>query len=192
MIEIYLIATGAIFFAWLFLLVKQAQKGSGADEEIKPRPIVPVNLMDSNEAVIVAEARGRIVYANDQAREWFGIDGGTPNLMLMAQMVQPSDTLHDLIADAGHASFRLGQKRVEAVSHPIPSTEGRRMIVVLREQGATAVQTYTEFDPLRALTILNDMGQVVGSGLDLVSAVDAPAQPGSIDSLRCSGTDALG
>ncbi len=173
MIEIYLIATGAIFFAWLFLLVKQAQKGSGADEEIKPRPIVPVNLMDSNEAVIVAEARGRIVYANDQAREWFGIDGGTPNLMLMAQMVQPSDTLHDLIADAGHASFRLGQKRVEAVSHPIPSTEGRRMIVVLREQGATAVQTYTEFDPLRALTILNDMGQVVGSGLDLVSAVDA-------------------
>jgi PAS domain S-box-containing protein len=173
MIEVYLVITGLIFLAWLYALVRQTQRGLGREVKLTGRPIVPVNLLDSDEAVVVAEGRGRIVYANTQARNWFGIDGGTPSLSAMAQMVQPADTLHDLFADTGHAAFRLGQRRIEAVSHAIPGTQGQQMIVVMRELTASALPTYSEFDPLRALAILDDIGQAVGLGLDVNATVDA-------------------
>ncbi|MBN1963023.1 MAG: GAF domain-containing protein, partial [Anaerolineae bacterium] len=176
MVEAYpiiMILTGVIFFAWLYVLVRQTQRGLGGEEIAPSRPIVPVNLLESDEAVIVAEGRGRVVYANDLARQWFGVDGGTPNLTLMAQMIQPADTLHDLLADAGHAAFRLGPRRIEAVSHPIPGPEGRRMVVVMRELTAAALPIVTDFDPLRALAIQSDISRAVGAGLDLDATVDA-------------------
>ncbi|NDJ77447.1 MAG: GAF domain-containing protein, partial [Chloroflexi bacterium] len=173
MIEVYLIITGLIFFAWLMVLVRQTQQGLRADDTPATRSIIPVNLVEADEAVVVAEARGRVVYANDLARDWFGVNGGTPNLHLMAQMVQPSDTLHDLFADAGHASFRLGPRRIDAVSHAIPGTEGRKMVVVMREMTATSLPAYADFDPLRALSIIHDISQATGTGLDLNAAVDA-------------------
>ncbi|MBI5957302.1 MAG: GAF domain-containing protein, partial [Chloroflexi bacterium] len=171
MIEVYLIITGLVFFAWLYALVRQAQKGMEVESAAPSRPVVPLNLMDSPEAVIVAEGRGRIVYINDATRQWFGLDGGTPNLTLMSQRIQPSDSLLDLLAGPGHASFRLGQRQIEAVSHIIPGGAGQRMVIVMREIVATAIQAYTDYDPLRALAILNDISLAVGVGLDLQNTV---------------------
>ncbi|MBN2303808.1 MAG: GAF domain-containing protein [Anaerolineae bacterium] len=172
MVEVYLIITGLVFFAWLYALVRQAQRGFGSEPAPTARPVVPVNLMDSDEAVIVAEGHGRIVYANPPARQWFDINGGAPNLSLMASMTQPADTLHDLMAEDGHASFRLGQRQIEAVSHTIPAPGGRQMVVVMRERTSAALPTYHEFDPVRALAILQDISQAVGSGLSLTATVD--------------------
>ncbi|MBN1203181.1 MAG: GAF domain-containing protein [Anaerolineae bacterium] len=175
MVEVYLVITGLglVLFTWLYFLVRQIQQGFDSEYEARPRPVVPVNLMDSDEAVLVAEGRGRIVYANDLARQWFGMNGGVPNLALMAQMVHPPDTLHDLFADVGHASFHLGQRRIEAVSHAIPSPSGQRMVVVMREVSArAAMQPLTDFDPLRAMAILSDISSAVGAGLDLDAIVN--------------------
>ncbi len=171
MVEIYLVITGLIFFAWLYALVRQTGRGMSS-EPVEARPVVPVNLMESDEAIVVAEGRGRIVYANGLARQWFGMNGGTPSLSLMSQMVQPADTLYDLFADGGHGSFRLGGRRIEAVSHPVPGAEGRRMVVVMRELTAAALQSYTEFDPLRAVAIMTDISHAVGSGLDLDTTIE--------------------
>lgn len=173
MVEVYLIVTGVIFFAWLYALIRQTQQSIDAEQMAVSRPVVPVNLMDTDEAVVVAEGRGRIVYVNDLARRWFGIDGGTPNLTLMAQQVQPPDMLHDLFAEAGHATFRLGQRRIEAVSHTVPGEEGRRLVVIMREVTADALQAYSEFDPIKALTIMSDISQIVGTELELDSTVDS-------------------
>ena len=114
MVEVYLIITGIIFFAWLYALVRQTQRGYAAPQPDSLRPVVPVNLFEGDDAVVVAEGRGRIVYANDSARQWFGIDGGAPNLALMSQQIYPRDALHDLVAGSGHATFRLGQRQIEA------------------------------------------------------------------------------
>ncbi len=167
MIEVFLFIIGLVFLAWLYELVQQALKGTDAENLAPPRPVVPLNLMDSDEAVIVSEGRGRIAFANQSARDWFGMNGGVPNLNLMSQHVQPPDALHDLLAGAGHSSFRLGQRQVEAVSHAIPGAEGQRMVIVMREMTASAFQAYTDFDPLRALAILSDISQGVGAGLDM-------------------------
>ena len=96
MIEAYLILTGLIFAAWIALLVRQARRNADG-EWAAERPIVPLTLAEGDEAVVVAEDRGRVVYANDQARAWFGTDGGTPDLTLMAQMIQPADAFLDLL-----------------------------------------------------------------------------------------------
>jgi PAS domain S-box-containing protein len=173
MIEVYLILTGLIFFAWLYVLVRQTQRGLSSEQNMTPRPVVPVNLVDSDEAIVVAEDRGRVVYANDRAREWFGTNGGTPNLGVMARMAQPADTLHDLFAGAGHASFRIGQRRVDAVSHAIPGTDGRKMVIVMREMTASSFQSYAEFDPLQALAIMSDISQAVSGRMDLDLTIDA-------------------
>jgi len=173
MIEVYLIITGGIFFAWLYALVRQTQQGFSRAQAAKARPVVPVNLADSDEAILMAEGRGRIVYANDAARRWFGLNGGAPNLTLIAQMIQPPDSLYDLLADAGYASFRLGQRQIEAVSHVIPSEAGERTVVVMRELTGAFLPTFTEYDPLRALAVLDDMTQAIHANMDLGQAVDA-------------------
>ncbi len=162
MVEVYLIVTGLVFFAWLYALVRQTQR-STSDEHIKTlRPVVPLNLRQSDEAVLVAGERGRIVYANETAHRWFGLDGGQPDLSLMAHQVHPQDALYDLLAGAGRMSFRLGQRQVEAVSHTIPTPEGPRIVVVMREAGGERAATYTEYDPLIALAIMAEISEVTG------------------------------
>src|SRR5436305_3027316 len=69
--------------------------------------VVPVNLLDNENAVLVAEGRGHLVFANPMAREWFGLNGGEPDLELMADIVRPSDTFLELFGKEGQASFRV-------------------------------------------------------------------------------------
>ncbi len=173
MIEVFLILTGLVFAAWLYALVRQMQRGGSVDQGAPPRPVVPLNLRESDEAVLIAEGRGRIVYVNEPARQWFGIDGGAPNLSLMAQRVHPADALHDLLAGTGQAAFRLGQRQIEAVSHVIPTAEGQRTIVVMRELHADAVMTYTDYDPLRALAIITEISEASGKDMNLNATVEA-------------------
>jgi len=85
MLEISLILIGLVFFVWLFVLVRQVQRGLDAGHEALARPVVPVSLPPSDDAMIVAEGRGHIVFANEPARRWFGLDGETPTLTVMAR-----------------------------------------------------------------------------------------------------------
>ncbi len=172
MIEVFLIVIGVIFFAWLYALLRQTQHTMVSGSEAAARPVVPVSLAPSDEAVLLAEGRGRIIWANDIARQWFEMDGGTPSLGLMTQMITPSDVLLDLLAEGGHASFRLGKRRIEAVSHAVPEAGGRRMVVVMREGLAGGGSSITDFDPLRAMAITTDISQVVGAGLTLSATIE--------------------
>ncbi len=172
MVEVYLIVTGLVFFAWLYALVRQTQRSSDTEQLRSLRPVVPLNLRKSDEAVLVAGERGRIVYANETARRWFGLDGGQPDLSLMAHRVHPQDALYDLLAGAGRMSFRLGQRQMEAVSHTIPTPEGARIVVVMREAGGERVASYTEYDPLIALAIMAEVSEVTGQSPELNKAVE--------------------
>ena len=175
-VEVTLIITGLVFIAWLYMLVRQTQRSLGPDHTAPTRPVVPLNLTDAEEAIIISEDRGRIVYANDAARDWFGIDGGAPNLALMAERTRPSDSLLDLLAGEGYASFRVGQRSIEAVSHSIPVPGGRQTMVVMRELTGRGLQSYAEFDPLRALAIVGDISRSIGHELQLSGTVDAILQ----------------
>ncbi len=173
MIEVYLILTGIIFFAWLYALVRQTQRSAQGDQTAPPRPIVPVNLMDTDEAIVVSEGRGRIVYVNGPARLWFGMDGGAPNLATIVRRhparrhaARAAGQPGTRLAAPGSAPHRSGLSRYPRRGRPA-------MILVMRELGVTAAPAFSDFDPLRALAILSDISQAVGSRLDLESTIDA-------------------
>src|SRR5579859_4934279 len=111
------------------LLVRERRRVPDRMDE----PVVAVNLADNNNAVIVAEGRGHIVFVNDKARLWFGMNGGEPNLEVLAEQAHPADNFLELFGKEGQASFKLGPRRVEATSHYIPRQDIPQLVVVLRE-----------------------------------------------------------
>ena len=173
MLEASLILIGLIFFAWLFVLVRQAQRGLDAGRDTSARPVVPVRLPPSDDAVVVAEGRGHVVFANESARRWFGLDGETPSLAVLARQARPAETLYDLFAHPGRAALRIGPRHVEAISHAIPGPDGERMVLLLRELagGALSAAASAQFDALRALTIAEDISRAASAQIDLSALV---------------------
>ncbi|GAB4413485.1 MAG: hypothetical protein Kow00106_08350 [Anaerolineae bacterium] len=173
MVEVSLIVIGVVFFAWLVAVVWQAQRGAVPEHAGESRAFVPLLLPPSEEALLVAEGRGHIVFVNEPARRWFGLDGGTPHLAAIARQIRPVDSFYELLAQPGHAALRVGNRQVEAISQAIPGPQGQRMIVLMRELDATAHPLAFEFDPLRALTVAEDISRAASSSLDLPSLVRA-------------------
>lgn len=173
MLEFSLILIGLIFFVWLFVLVRQAQRGLDVGHEALARPVVPMSLLSSDDAVIVAEGRGHVVFANESARRWLGLDSETPTLTVMARQVRPAETFYDLLAQPGRAALRIGPRQVEAVSHLIPTSDGERMVLLLRERSGDAPAVPVEFDPLRALSIAEDISRAAATSADLPALAEA-------------------
>ena len=86
-----LLALGFITLVYLFVLVLQWRSTRELMVEDDGKPIVPVNLVENDNAVVVAEGRGRLIYLNDKARNWFEMNSDEPNLSTMANRVQPPD-----------------------------------------------------------------------------------------------------
>ncbi len=163
--EMLLIGVGLAFLVWLWAFTYQLMNSRTRTRTVDTKRVIPVNLLNNKDAVIVAEGRGHLVYMNDRAREWFNLNGGDPNLSVLAAHIQPEDLFHDLFADEGRATLRLGLRRIEAVSHIIPTTEGRRTVVVLRE-----IETEIEedqFDTSSALMVVQEISQTITSSIDL-------------------------
>ncbi len=166
-VEIFFVIIGLAFILWLWGFTYQLLRSRRYEPQVEEKPILPVNLLDNNDGVIVAEGRGHLVYINQNARNLFGLNGGDPNLTSLSSRVEPSDVFQDLFADEGRASFRLGMKRVQAASHAIPTTEGRRMVVVLRDASREASEDEDLLDPERALMVVQEVSQTIAGGLDL-------------------------
>ncbi|HLA44198.1 MAG TPA: hypothetical protein VJZ27_12220 [Aggregatilineales bacterium] len=62
---IVLLVLGVITLAYLFFLVRQWRltRELVLEDDLE-KPIVPVNLVDNDNAVLVAEGRGRLIYVN--------------------------------------------------------------------------------------------------------------------------------
>src|SRR5689334_7178304 len=97
---------GLVIFLWLYFWTRQREKlGStpGMEQVIQSVPSA-----SGDDAVLVSKEHGQLVYANDRARTWLGMNGSSPHLEHIAQMVQPSDSFLELFAGEGQASFQLG------------------------------------------------------------------------------------
>ncbi len=128
-------------------------------------PVVAVNLTDNNNAVIVAEGHGHLVFANDKARSWFGMDGGEPNLELMAQRAQPAEPFIELFGKEGRASFQVGPRRVEATSYYVPRPDMSQLVVVMRELVGPTQRA--ERDPAHAMQVVGEIAELTNAGLRL-------------------------
>src|SRR5439155_2909901 len=154
-----------------WLLARWRRQGQRYTEKL-PESVVPVNLLDNENAVVVAEGRGHLVFANEMARDWFGLNGSEPNLELMADVVQPPDTFLELFGKEGQASFRIGTRRIEATSHYIPRQDAPQMVIVMREL-VTATYDKGALDPVQAMNVVSEITQTISRSLKLDQTLDS-------------------
>ncbi|MGH2523689.1 MAG: hypothetical protein ACRDH2_14390, partial [Anaerolineales bacterium] len=93
---------------------------------------LPVDTEGIEAGVLLAQG-GRVLFANERAREFFGLNGQTPNLERLAQKAQPAETFRELFLVEGRADLSIGDRRVEATSLKMQSQTGAlpQFVVVL-------------------------------------------------------------
>src|SRR5574341_1003566 len=136
---------------------------------------LPVERQPTDTAVLVAQPGGRVLFVNDRAKQFFGLDGEDPNLWRMAQRARPSDTFLELFAAEGRASLNIGDRQVDATSLRVPEDEygPSRFVVLIRETGQMPELTLADERTASALTIIADVGQAITASLDLNETYEA-------------------
>src|SRR6185436_11857845 len=77
---------------------------------LQPHVASPVTLpleRESETGLLLTQAGGQVLFVNQRARQFFGMDGQEPNLWRMAQQTQPLDTFLELCATEGIASVNI-------------------------------------------------------------------------------------
>ncbi len=163
---VVLIIAGAVLIGLALLTAQIAsrrrQRSIGSEDLA-----IPLNLASVNDGVLVAEVGGRITFANETARAWFGLESSAPDLWLLAQKVRPSDSFLELFATEGQASFTIGEREIEASSHRVAVGESTQFIVVLREEAPLPVLGREERGSGRALHVLSEVTRQINASLDM-------------------------
>src|SRR5918995_4369185 len=74
-----------------------------------------------NEAVLIVQIGGRVEYANDLTREWFGLrEGEQPDLERLIRRARPAEDFLNLCARQGQKRLSVGGRLVDATSYQIP------------------------------------------------------------------------
>jgi PAS domain S-box-containing protein len=127
----------------------------------------------SSEAVLLASAHGRLLFANAAARQLLRLDGEA-DLEWLASRARPSEQFLDLFIEPGRAAFQYEDRWLEGVSHQIPSAGELRMVVMLR---ALAPQTGDAPAALLsladAMSIIDEIGDTVIASLGVEQVVQA-------------------
>ena len=164
-----LIAGVVVFVAHRRRRVKSSVPAAGSDFDHLPTQ------QANDQAVLLVQAGGRIVYSNAIAREWFGYRHHAPNLERLARRASPGDVFLGLCATEGQARFLLDGRLVEAVSYPVPLArdQAAAMLVTLRRLKLTRFEGYREEGQLAETELVSEISQAVSSSLELDSTLFA-------------------
>ena len=99
---------GLVIIAGLFVWSRQRQAlGFISVEDHNSAIDLPV--ASGDDAVLVSREHGQLVFVNENARKWLGMNGGDPSLEYIAAMAQPTDSFLELFAgatrNAGHGAY---------------------------------------------------------------------------------------
>ncbi|MBI5671566.1 MAG: GAF domain-containing protein [Chloroflexi bacterium] len=169
---VILLLGGLVLTVGLILWALQRQRlGYIPGEQAAPAGI-DLPLASSEDAILVSREHGQLVFVNDRARRWIGLNGGEPNLEWIAQLAQPADNFLDLFQREGQASFQLGSRWVEASSHTIPAGGERRTVVVMRELSAGTTNPEA-LDLSLAMATINEIGETVNASMSMEQLLQA-------------------
>jgi PAS domain S-box-containing protein len=181
-----IIAGGLVVYLWLWAWSQERRKiGQALDVEVMLNQVPSV---DSNNAVLISREHGQIIYANDAARRWVGMNGGDPNLEAIAAKASPSDSFLELFTTERQSSFQMSGRWIEASSHRVPVGQEVRTVVVMRELSAGAISG-DSLDLSKAMNIINEIGDTLNASMGQAQMVQAilsiigkyvPAEAGEI------------
>ncbi len=162
-----MLVIGAVVFS-AALASRRRQQRFGSEE-----PGIPVNLASVSDGVLVAGLGGQIVFANETARAWFGVETGDPDLWRLAQTVSPPEAFLELFAAEGQASFSLGERNIEAASHRVAVGASSQFIVIMREEAPLPTLDREERGSTRALQVIGEIVQAINASLNLSTTLRA-------------------
>ncbi|MGB1288526.1 MAG: GAF domain-containing protein, partial [Aggregatilineales bacterium] len=169
------IFVGLLTFAGLLIWVRQREQ-SVQIAEMNAIPGAAIeqneNMLQNDEAVIVTTAHGQVVHVNALLRQWLNLDGAfLPGLEDVAQGVQPVDNFFHLISSETQTAFRLGARWVDASSHFVPSPDGARMVLTLKEaqQGQASDMHHNghHLDVSQVFQVMGEIGETVDASMGM-------------------------
>lgn len=143
-----------------------------------PSPVtLPVEPDPDTGVVVAQQPGGRVVFANERARKFFGLNGDTPNLEAMSRRVRPTDTFLELFSTSGTARLSLGHsgQQLEATSLVIPTEVGLpgRVVVMFREAGRLLEFGTTDERASQTLSVVAEVIRAITGQLELESLYEA-------------------
>ncbi len=155
---------GAVAVAWIYLWSRMHGERPGQidfDDVLRDVPAA-----SNGDALLVSREHGKLVYVNESARRWLGMNGEAPHLEQIARVAEPVGNFLELFVSEGQSSFQLGQRWVEASSHRIPTAGETRTVVVMRELSSTT-QNPDVLDMALAMHVINRIGETIHAAMGL-------------------------
>ncbi|RPI88295.1 MAG: GAF domain-containing protein [Chloroflexi bacterium] len=159
---------GVGFFALAFFLLRAVPRVQPVEYPIAYPP-VPPGIMAINDAVLLVQSGGRVMFINQVAREWFGVLDEELNLERLTRRVRPSETFLGLCASEGQARFSLNGIFIEGTSYFIPYEGTHAILVTLHRPQVTAISPSSVQSGVheQTLDIFAEISQSMASSLDL-------------------------
>lgn len=111
---------------------------------------------------------------NQEAREWFGLLEGEPNLEHLARQARPNDIFMGLCASQGTARFSLNGLFVEGTSYSIPYESRSAVLVSIHRPQVTAIGSAGAGEvPTHTIDIFAELSRTMASNLDLQATLKA-------------------
>lgn len=163
------IGLASLFLVWAVLNVlprsQNTTKGSGA------LPNLP-EVQQSTDAVLIAEAGGRVGYLNALARQWFALGEDEPaDLERLVRRVRPMDDFLDVCSHPGQKRLTVNGKLLEATSYEVPGAFPM-VLVSFRALDLTPILSSGEASD-SILKVSTDFSQAIASSLDLGTTIQA-------------------
>ncbi len=126
-----------------------------------------VPTMDEEEsAVILVTPHGQLVHINDATRRMFGTNGDVPSLEYIVSNINPSDNFFALFNKTAQTSFQLNEQWVSATSHTIPTDEGRRIVITMREMTNENIDG-SGVDFSLAMSMIKQIGDLTNASMNI-------------------------
>ena len=119
-IGVLLFLLGLVFVILTLLFLRLIPRLPGAPGHKPATPVASTLLDTSEEAVLVVQTGGRILYINQPARDLFSYWEPAPNLENLARRSRPSEVFLALCAGQSHARFMLKGRFIEGSSFYLP------------------------------------------------------------------------
>lgn len=171
--EFIAIFMGGLIFLFLILWTRNREKIEADSAGNLMRDFGGEDVQN-NAAVLVTSQYGTLLHINKVAREWLGLKNIEPDLNDIEQFCEPRDNFVSLLAHEGQSAFQISGRWVEATSHYVPSPDGIRVVLIMREMKQQNVQSANQegvMDVSTTIAIINEIGDTVNASMGVELAL---------------------
>ncbi|MDH5505775.1 MAG: GAF domain-containing protein, partial [Anaerolineae bacterium] len=167
-----LIITAVVLYVMIRILLRVVPLIRPNSQRASQKPVIRLDIPPNDDAVLIVQPGGRVVYASPVVREWFGLSAEEePNLERMVRLAEPGESFLSLCATAGQARFTVQKALVEGVSFSMPDADEKAILVTLRRPQFSGLTPDQGELSGQALSIFTELSQAMTASLDLETTI---------------------